>query len=224
MGVKISELNEASSVQNSDVLPIVQNGETKKIQVETLGSQKVNKSGDTLTGELLFENKNVYDAIRKTRTFNNEDYQVSVGVGGNMSARMEFVKVPNNVLGSVEARSDGIYNGVSGKKLAEQSNGWTNATLSSYINGTVRYTKIGNIVIVNFSDVQVKSNLSHAVVLASGLPVSTTFQLTVLDNFDSPGTPMRIAVNSSGQIVDHYSSNTVSNNGYYGTLIYITNE
>lgn len=224
MGVKISELNEASSVQNSDVLPIVQEGETKKIPVEILGSQKVNKTGDTLTGELLFENKDVYNAIRKTRTFNDEDYQVSVGVGGNMSARMEFVKVPNNVLSSIEARTDGLYNGVTGKKLAEQSTGWTNATLSSYINGTVKYTKIGNIVIVNFSDVQVKSNLSHAVVLASGLPVSTNFQLTVLDNFDAPGTPMRVAINTSGQIVDHYSNNVANNNGYYGTLIYITNE
>lgn len=38
MGVKISELNEATSAQNSDVLPIVQNGETKKISVETLGN------------------------------------------------------------------------------------------------------------------------------------------------------------------------------------------
>lgn len=72
-----------------------------------------------LAGRLLFNNKDSYDAIRKTRTFNDEDYQVSVGVGGNMSARMEFVKVPDNVLSSVEARSDGIYNGVSGNKLLE---------------------------------------------------------------------------------------------------------
>lgn len=36
MGVKISELSEALSVQNSDVLPIVQNGETKKISKENL--------------------------------------------------------------------------------------------------------------------------------------------------------------------------------------------
>ena len=38
MGVKISELNEALSVQNSDVLPIVQNGETKKVTKENLFS------------------------------------------------------------------------------------------------------------------------------------------------------------------------------------------
>lgn len=196
---------------------------SEREDIDTNINRKVNKSGDTLTGELLFENKNVYNAIRKTRTFNNEDYQVSVGVGGNMCARMEFVKVPNNVLSSVEARSNGIYNGVSGKKLAEQSTGWTNATLSSYITGTVRYIKIGNIVIVNFFDVHVKSNLSHNVVLASGLPTSTVYQITVLNNFDASGY-MRIAVNTSGQITDHYSSNTVSNNNYYGTLIYITNE
>ena len=59
MGVKISELNEALSVQNSDVLPIVQNGETKKIPVGTLGSQKVNKSGDTMTGDLNMQSNSV---------------------------------------------------------------------------------------------------------------------------------------------------------------------
>lgn len=122
MGIKISELNEASSVQNSDVLPIVQNGETKKISVEVLGSQKVEKTGDTMTGALNFNNKNDYNAIRKTRTLNNEDYQVSIGVGGNMSARMEFVKVPDNVLNSVEIRSNGIYNGITGNKLIESKN------------------------------------------------------------------------------------------------------
>lgn len=36
MGVQISELSEASSVQNNDVLPIVQNGETKKVSKENL--------------------------------------------------------------------------------------------------------------------------------------------------------------------------------------------
>lgn len=59
MGVKISELNEATSVQNSDVLPIVQNGETKKVPVETLGSQKVNKTGDTMTGNLDMQSNSV---------------------------------------------------------------------------------------------------------------------------------------------------------------------
>lgn len=175
-----------------------------------------------LAGSLLCNNNNSYDAIRKTRTLNGTDYQVTVGLGANGSARMEYV-TNNTVLSSIEARSDALYNGVSGKKLAEQSTGWTNATLSSYIAGTVRYTKIGNIVIVSFFDVHVKSNLSHAVVLASNLPTSTGYIITTLTNFDAPGA-MRVAINTSGQIVDHYSSNTANNNNYYGTLIYITNQ
>lgn len=104
-----------------DELVELLNTERKSIDtsINDLNNNKVNKSGDTMTGELFFNNKNIYNAIRKTRTFNNEDYQVSVGVGGNMCARMEFIKVPNNVLSSVEARSDGIWNGTSNRKLSE---------------------------------------------------------------------------------------------------------
>jgi hypothetical protein len=36
MGVKISELTEANSIQNSDLFAIVQNGETKKLEASTL--------------------------------------------------------------------------------------------------------------------------------------------------------------------------------------------
>lgn len=36
MGVKISELAEALNVNDEDLLPLVQNGETKKVQVQTL--------------------------------------------------------------------------------------------------------------------------------------------------------------------------------------------
>lgn len=130
MGVEISELNEATSVQSSDVLPIVQNGETKKItkenlfndtetEIENLEASKVNKTGDTLTGFLDFENKDEFHAFLKTRTLNGTDYQVAVGVGGNNSARMECVQ-NNNVLSSVEARDDGrIWNGKTNRNLPE---------------------------------------------------------------------------------------------------------
>lgn len=183
----------------------------------------VEKTGDTMTGELFFNNTDGYGSITKYRTVSGTNYSLALGLGGNGATRLE--NRGGGIDTSLEVRPDGhIWNATSNKKLAEQSNGWTNATLSSYITGTVSYIKIGNIVIVNFSDVQVKSNLSHGVVLASGLPTSTAYQMTVLHNFDTPGTPMRIAVNPSGQIVDHYSSNTASNNSYYGTLIYVTNQ
>ena len=198
--------------------------EDKMNNIENGIANAVEKTGDTMTGGLAFDNPSEYEAITKKRTANNIDYTMILGLGGTGAVRLERREGTAGSGQSLEIRNDGLYSGASGKKLAEQSTGWTNATLSSYITGTVRYIKIGNIVIVNFSDVQVKSNLSHAVVLGSGLPASTTFQLTVLDNFDSPGTPMRIAINTSGQIVDHYSNNVANNNGYYGTLVYITNQ
>jgi hypothetical protein len=102
------------------------------------------------------------------------------------------------------------------------STDWTNATLSSYITGIVKYTQIGNMVIVIFDDMQISSNISHGVVLASGLPASKQYQKVVLNNFDAPGTLVRLAINTSGQIVDHYTTVSSSSNTYYGTLIYLT--
>lgn len=185
----------------------------------------VEKTGDTMTGELAFNNPSEYAAITKKRDGTNTNYTMILGLSGGGAVRLERREGTAGSGQSLEVRDDGLYSGASGKKLAEQSTGWTNATLSSYITGTVRYIKIGNIVIVNFSDVQIKSNLSHAVVLASGLPTSTAYQMTVLHNFDDQAKqPIRLAINPSGQIVDHYSSNTASNNSYYGTLIYVTNQ
>lgn len=191
--------------------------------IKDLDDNKVNKSGDTLTGGLMFENKDGYDAIRKTRTIDNEDYSLSVGVGANKSARLELYQ-GSTTLGQLDVRSDGVYNGKTGKKLAEQSTGWSTPTLSNYIKGNVRYTRVGNAVFVMFSDVQIKSNLNHGTILASGLPKSTDYIITVLNNFDVPGKPMRIGIDKSGQIVDHYATLASSSNSYYGTLVYITNQ
>ena len=189
----------------------------------------VEKTGDTLTGELQFNNKNDYAAIRKTRTIDGVDYNVNIGVGANQSGRMEFQDDNNNVLGSVEARSGGIYNGVSGKKLAEQSTGWTNATLTSKLKstGTIKYTKIGNIVIVNFADIEANSSIaSHADILATGLPNSNIYLVSTLFNYSTPSKPMRIGITTDGKIQTHYSNNFTASEatGFYGTIVYMTNQ
>lgn len=187
-------------------------------------ANSVEKTGDTLTGKLTFNNPSEYEAIIKKRDGTNTNYTMILGLGGAGAVRLERREGTAGSGQSLEVRDDGLYSGASGKKLAEQSTGWTNVTLSSYINGTAKYIKIGNVVIVNFYDINVRTTISHNTVLASNLPTSTDYIITTLTNFDVPGTPMRIAVNSSGQIVDHYSSNAASNNGYYGTLIYVTNQ
>ena len=109
----------------------------------------VEKSGDTMTGELLFKNTDEYAAIRKTRTLNGTDYQLTVGIGGNGSARMEYVDNNNAVLSSVEARSDGIYNGKTNKKLAEQESSRVNITANTGTLATNNSYKIGNVVGLN---------------------------------------------------------------------------
>lgn len=57
MGVKISELNEATSAQNSDVLPIVQNEETKKISIETLGIANIENELKLLNNNTIQEQR-----------------------------------------------------------------------------------------------------------------------------------------------------------------------
>lgn len=229
MGVKISELSEASSVQNSDVLPIEQNGETKKIQVETLGSQKVNKSGDTLTGALAFNNASEYEAITKKRTANNINYTMILGVGGTGAVRLERREGSAGSGQSLEVRDDGLYSGASGKKLAEQSTEWTNATLTSKLKGTgiIRYNKIGNIVIVNFADIEANSSIaSHADILATGLPNSNIYLVSALFNYATPSKPIRIAITTDGKIQTHYSNDFTASEAtsFYGTIVYMTNQ
>ena len=116
--VKISELPDATDVNDDDLVMVVQDGFNKQVTFENFQKEKVSKTGDTLTGELNFNNKNDYAAIRKTRTINGTDYSVSISVGTNTSARMELYQ-GNNSLGMVEVRNDGVYNGKKNLKLAE---------------------------------------------------------------------------------------------------------
>ena len=192
--------------------------------IKDLDDNKVNKSGDTLTGELNFQNKNDYAVFRKTRTINGVDYNTNFGIGANQSARIEFQDANQSNLGVLEVRAGGIYNGLSGKKLAEQSTGWTNVSLTSYLRGTARYVRIGNIVIVNFNEVNINQNITqHATVLATGLPKASISGLSLLTNFDT-GKYLRILITDTGNIQNHWSNANASNNVWYGTLIYVTNQ
>lgn len=84
-------------------------------------SDIVRKSGDVMTAPLRFENTDNYNAIRKSRIISGQEYELTLGIGGNKSARIELVS-GGNVLGSIEVRDDGtIYNSKTNKKLAEES-------------------------------------------------------------------------------------------------------
>lgn len=71
---------------------------------------KVNKSGDTLTGVLSFQNKNAYDAIGKFRTINNVDYYVDFGcgkIGGKGCVSLQYME-GNAVKGRLEVSTSGV--------------------------------------------------------------------------------------------------------------------
>ena len=216
---------ELSGNKTSDDLLIVSKSELQQIvqDMTTNINSKVNKSGDTLTGELLFNNKNDYGAIRKTRTLNGTDYELSVGVGGNGSARMEYIN-NNNVLGSIEVRSNGLYNGVSGKKLVEQiTTEWIYASRQNLTDGTIRYQKIGNIAIVHIADIKSSSNLGNGTILATGLPKGATGYLFLLSRYNSSGsdTDCRVRINENGELYIHYDTFYSGDNQYYGQAIYL---
>lgn len=74
-------------------------------------------------GGLLLNNKNTYDAIRKTRTVNGVDYKANVGLSAAPSTRMELKDDNDNLIGQLDIRTDGhIWNGKNNRKLAEEAN------------------------------------------------------------------------------------------------------
>lgn len=119
--------------------------------------QKVNKSGDTMTGPLVIENKNVFTGVDKTRTVNGTDYTARFGVGADGSASLEL-HANSATLGRIDVRTDGtIKNWKSGKILQEiDDTGWKNLTLKdgvavstvTLLNQTPQYRKVGNHVFI----------------------------------------------------------------------------
>lgn len=103
MGVKISELNEATSAQNRDVFPIVQNGETKKIQskkfFDSIGS--INVTTVTTTSEIpqntnytiplnyQVGNNSLEISYMGERLINGTHY-IEVGNAGEVSNTIQF--------------------------------------------------------------------------------------------------------------------------------------
>lgn len=152
MGVKISELNEATSVQNSDVLPIVQNGETKKIPVEVLGSQKVNKTGDTMTGDLNMQSNSVKFGTNGNIQWKEDGYgdkfRIIPYFGGSGSDNTLILQSTTGGAGEDPQNWKDLV--IIHADTGEiDLIGSTALQVTSYLtDGTVRAFKIGNIVIV----------------------------------------------------------------------------
>lgn len=91
MGVKISELPEATSVQEEDIMPIVQNGETKKVTMSRVGGNEVfigNVEDRPDTAKLIIDDEG-------QPMFSSE---VVNSLSGNETAKAPSVKAVNDAL------------------------------------------------------------------------------------------------------------------------------
>ena len=241
-----------------------------------LDDEKVNKSGDTITGALTLKKTSyncnngaipgtkqaaahtIEDLINELRYTNGQQGSVEIKTAytlNNVTIAVgwyNYAYIPHRTGGlDGGANSDSTNFGtlmltgmtVSSpvyvlrynnqniaelKRLVEQSTGWTNATVTSKLKstGAIRYNKIGNVVIVNFIDIEVNSSIaSHGDILATGLPNSIIYLVSALFNYAEPSKPMRIAITTDGKIQTHYSNafTASESTGFYGTIVYVTN-
>lgn len=109
--------------------------EDKMNHIENGIANAVEKTGDTMTGALSFNNTNSYEAIIKDRIINNINYKAKLGIGGNGSVRLELNEGSSTSGTSLEVRANGLYNGLSGQKLLEiKTKTINNAPVSNYGN------------------------------------------------------------------------------------------
>lgn len=93
MGVKISELSEATLAQNSDLLPMVQNGETKKIPAKTFfDSIGIVNIATITTTEEIAENTNYI--IPLSYQVGNNSLEISY-MGEKLIAGLHYIEVGN---------------------------------------------------------------------------------------------------------------------------------
>lgn len=104
---------------------------------------------------------------------------------------------------------------------------WTNVTLESELSGgTIRYTKIGNIVIVTIRNLTTSTALTGGTVLAQGLPSSIVGENFLMSNYTSTNNDLNCLIGMSTTGVLSIIGDTMyaGNAQYFGQFVYLTNE
>lgn len=109
-------------------------GVTSNVQTQFNG--KVSDTGDTLTGVLVFNNKDAYGAIEKYRTINGVDRHIDVGVGnvgGDGCVALQYMEGDaNTVLGRLEIGRRGVsFYDENGNRTFLYRNGAVSASVES---------------------------------------------------------------------------------------------
>lgn len=144
MGVKISELSEANSIQDTDVLAIVQNGETKKVAVDTILNAVI-ETGSNENGSYIkyFDGTMIcYGTVTETINISTLYEGAYFGAITDKSFAQQFITAPVLTLGIKQNNSllsstiVNVTNSTFGVYI------WKSATKSN-VSVTINYQAIG---------------------------------------------------------------------------------
>lgn len=155
----------------------------------------VEKSGDTMTGVLNFNNTNSYEAIIKDRTINNINYKAKLGVGGNGSVRLELNEGSSTSGTSLEVRTNGLYNGLSGQKLLE-----------------IKTKTINNAPVNNYGNVDLGLSASSAMVLGVNFANNDCNSIPFIN---ANNWYCYVVKNQAQNVINLHQSGTVTTTVYY---------
>lgn len=155
----------------------------------------VEKSGDTMTGVLNFNNTNSYEAIIKDRTINNINYKAKLGVGDNGSVRLELNEGSSTSGTSLEVRTNGLYNGLSGQKLLE-----------------IKTKTINNAPVNNYGNVDLGLSASSAMVLGVNFANNDCNSIPFIN---ANNWYCYVVINQAQSVINLHQSGTVTTTVYY---------
>lgn len=195
--------------------------EDKMNHIENGIANAVEKTGDTLTGELFFNNTDGYGAITKYRTVSGTNYSLALGLGANGATRLENRGGANDT--SLEVRSDGIYNGLTNKKLAEEVGGISLTT--NLESGYAMAYRIGNIVIVTLTGGKTLSKnwVDYPIITLNGVTAKYQYQAPIIDQNTGLCADMTIAENSNVIKINKRAVSSINQGYFRGQLIFVAN-
>ncbi len=104
---------------------------------------------------------------------------------------------------------------------------WTNASLQSVLSGgTVRYTKIGNLVILTIRNLITSSILTGGTTLVKGLPKPVIVEQFLISNVTTTNADINclVGINTSGDLSIVSDTMYASGAQYFAQFAYLTNE
>lgn len=109
-------------------------------------------------------------------------------------------------------------------KLPAFTSGTAAGIDSSYFSdGSVKWERYGDLVVVYINNIVVMKKLVHGTVIATGLPKPREAKSVALAQW-SDGTganTMRVSLGTDGKLNVHYSNNEASGKQYYGQIVYV---